>query len=195
MDLHPVTWAQYARFASATGHARPQYQMLAPADLQPVVAVTWQEAQDYATWAGAGLPTEAQYERAARGNIEGASYPWGESFAPELANMLAKQGEQPAVRPLTLVTDFPPNGFGLLDICGNAYSWCRDTYDPHWYAVMPDHDPCNTVDGPKRVRRGGCWNFWPEVGRCANRGCLGWEDFTAETRGENTGFRCVQPAD
>ena len=120
----------------------------------PVVHVAFDDAAAYAAWAGKELPTEAQWERAARGGLDGAEYAWGDELTPggrHMANVW--QGEFPNENLLldgweytAPARSFPPNGFGLFQVTGNVWEWTTDWYGDHGAGV---HDPCCTVDDPR----------------------------------------------
>jgi formylglycine-generating enzyme required for sulfatase activity len=137
-------------------HPRGPQSSLKGLDAHPVVHIAWADAEAYAAWAGKELPSEAEWERAARGGLEGAEYAWGDELTPggrHMANVW--QGEFP-VRNDTLdgydytapVHSFPPNGFGLFEMTGNVWEWTTDWYQDH--GASPD--ACCSVDA---VRRGG----------------------------------------
>ncbi len=194
MDLHEVTNGQYARYVAETGVTPPllwSNWRAATGPRHPAVNLTWSEAAAYAEWAGRQLPTEAQWERAARAGSD-TLYPWGGQPDASKANgawQTAKVGGGSfgdAVRETKLVGCYPPNAFGLYDMIGNVWEWCADYYDP-WYPAMPDLDPVNTRAGPRRVVRGGSWACSAYHLRCANR------DMQApERRLPTQGFRCAQ---
>ncbi len=177
MDLHEVTVGQYKKFCQAT--KRQMDTQYNKDDRHPVVVVSWDDASAYATWAGRELPTEAQWEKAARGGTTTA-YPWGDTFDAAKANNGG--GTKP-------VGSYAPNGFGLFDMSGNVWEWCRDWYDEGWYAKMPGQDPVNTTRSNARVCRGGSWNLNPSFLRAADRN---WA--TPDVRNDNLGFRCAAPA-
>ena len=132
-------------------------------DDHPMVYVTWEEARAYAQWAGGDLPTEAQWEKAARGT-DGRKYPWGEEWdASRCANNLTC----PAPAGHYLRSASP---YGLLDMAGNAAQWCRDWYDKDYYQSGNDRNPQGATTGVQRVLRGSAWSgFNPPYFRCANR--------------------------
>jgi formylglycine-generating enzyme required for sulfatase activity len=184
MDVHCVTAQQYKAYCDATDARVPP----APTDAGPlhaVVNVSWDDAMAYAKWAGRFLPTEAQWEYAARGGLAGKKYAWGDEWQPSQANC---RGDGPPVR--TPVASFPPNGLGLFDMAGNVWQWCRDYYHQDWFRLMPARDPENTVETRVRSGRGGSYGSGParEYLRVAQRW---WSP--PNRRDGDIGFRCVEP--
>ena len=158
LGLTPVTNAEYAPCVEA-GRVPPPPWWQDPtyaAPDQPVVGVSWHEARDYAAWLceGAGgvwrLPTEAEWERAARGGLEGAPTPWGATL-PE-----GEIPEGPLAGPWTVARG-RPNGFGLFDIGSVVHEWCLDWYDPGYYAESAIASPAGPEEGVRRSSRGGSW--------------------------------------
>ncbi len=178
MDLHPVTVAQFRCFCQAAN--RKMDTGSNPEDQRPVVKVSWDDACAYAAWAGRRLPSEAEWERAARAGTETA-YPWGDAY--DRTRAVGQQGNLYHARP---VASCPPNAFGLSDIVGNVYEWCRDWYDEHWYQRCPEKDPENTTPSRWRSVRGGSWVSPPPYLRCADR----YYKEPGE-KGSTIGFRCV----
>ena len=126
MDKYEVANAQYRKFVQATGHRAPTYwdddDFNQPN--QPVVGVSWHDATAYAKWVGKRLPTEKEWEWAARGSLVGKEYPWGDQEpSSSRANYGSKVGKP------TAVGSYPANGYGLYDMAGNVYEWCQDWYD------------------------------------------------------------------
>src|SRR5215468_8742111 len=143
MDEHPVTVGEYRRFVTATGYQTVAQRPLGPGagrgrDRHPVTQVAYEDAEAYAAWAGKDLPTDAEWEYAARGGLDGAVYAWGDEFAPG-GRMMANtwQGQFPWQNLLTdgyegtsPVGSFPANGYGLFDMTGNVWEWTRDYFTP-----------------------------------------------------------------
>ena len=145
-----------------------------------MVIVTWDDAKDYCEWAGGWLPTEAEWEYAARGGKEGLIYPWGNEITSQNAKYGSKDGT-------AAVGSYPANGFGLYDMAGNVWEWCSDWYDDNYYAASTPRDPKGPSSGEKKVLRGGSWVDNPENLRAANRNWL-----VPVYRMNNLGFRCAR---
>ncbi len=170
-----VTNLEFARYLGATRAPAPPHwkdpQFCHPQ--QPVVAVSWVEAVAYCEWLTQctgrryRLPTEAEWERAARGGREGALYPWGDEppqGRPRYAQRWLR-GPEPVGRQA-------PNDFRLYDICDNVHEWCSDWFDAQYYAVSPQHDPQGPAQGTRRASRGGSWRHHVKVARCAARSSI-----------------------
>lgn len=172
LALLPVTNREYAAFLAATGHEPPRFwddaRFNAPE--QPVVGVSWFDAVDYCAWLSDvtarrwRLPTEAEREKAARGGLESAAYPWGDD-AGENDGRFAQDAPRAAGAS-------SPNGYGLLDIAYNVHEWCSDWYDPDYYRRSPERDPQGPASGTRRASRGGAWRHQIKVSRCSARSSL-----------------------
>jgi len=166
----------------------------------PVVHVSWRDADAYCRWRGVRLPTEAEWECAARGGLDGAVFPWGDDLVPDDGHrMNVWQGTFPTDNSLddgflgtAPVDTFAPNGYGLHNMTGNVWEWCADWYDPAYYAHSPATDPRGPERGSHRVMRGGsylCHASYCRRYRVAARSGNGLDSTTG-----NLGFRIAAEA-
>ena len=172
----PVTHGQYRVYLESTGTEPPRF-WLEPmfADpRKPVVGVTWFEAVAYCGWLASQtsesfrLPTEAEWERAARGGLDGALFPWGDE-PPKEGKMVGCDSENGG--PAQVGVN-PPNGFGLYDMSEGVHEWCGDYYDYNYYRYSPERNPEGAVSGERRASRGGSWRHQIKFARCAARSSL-----------------------
>jgi formylglycine-generating enzyme required for sulfatase activity len=170
LAVHPVTRSEYARFLQATNHEAPrEWELFASTDDVPVVGVSWLDCQAYCRWrcaegSQARLPTEAEWERAARGGMDGRRYPWGDAIPA----WIPETGRGPLAGPWP-VSLGEPNGFGLYGIAANIHEWCADWYAADSYASAPERNPSGPAHGVRRASRGGSWRHAVTISRCAAR--------------------------
>lgn len=224
MDKYPVTNAQYKEFVDANpvwGKPAKWYEQTTSDSLNiykiyhdgdylkhwkirdypngeddhPVTWVSWYAAMAYAAWVGKRLPTEAEWEKAARGGLTGEKYPWGNTINSSNLNFDAYVGKT------TSIGIYPANGFGIYDLVGNVYEWCLDKWDKNFYRHSPQNNPIsgqsimNTVSHyteikSNRIIRGGSFVSRHQNVRVAYRS-RNKPNFTCNT----IGFRCVKPVD
>ena len=180
MYKYEVTVAQYRKFCEATKTEMPKAPEWGWKEDHPMVMVTWQDAADYGKWAGVSLPTEAQWEKAARGT-DGRIHPWGNEWAAsKCANSVGMETESTKAVGIYASGASP---YGCMDMAGNAHEWCADWYDPNYYKNAPTKNPTGpskevefktTAEGDvvtgARVLRGGSWSYVKDVYfRCARR--------------------------
>lgn len=168
----PVTNADYVPFLESTDHDPPRF-LEDPsfnAPRQPVVGVSWHDAVSYCEWLSSfrtesyRLPTEAEWEKAARGGTESV-YPWGDESFDGHGGRFRQDATWE-------VGHAPPNPYGLIDIGFNVHEWCSDWYDPGYYAVSPELDPKGPETGKRRASRGGAWRHLVKVSRCSARSSI-----------------------
>ncbi len=187
MDIHEVTNAQYFEFCQATGHKLPEFwgmdKFRCSLDYpdHPVCGVNWFDAQKYARWAGKRLPTEAEWEYAARGGMAGKEYPWGNYIDSTYANY------KKYYKTSTATGRFSANKYGLYDMAGNVWEWTQDRYAANYYSQSHEENPRGPENGWFRVIRGGSWHSGDMCVRGYYRNGLSpnWVDFAV-------GFRCVK---
>ena len=184
IDRAPVTNVQFRRFAEETGFTGGLWEQVAEGrESHPVVLVSWAEAQAYCDWCGKRLPTEAEWEKAARGT-DGRRYPWGDAWDAARCNLNGV-----GTTPVGAHRD-GQSPYGCHDMAGNVFEWCADWYDAGYYARSPAENPKGPDTGRLRVVRGGSWFETPALARAAYR----YRDLP-EYRYGHIGFRavCVSP--
>ncbi len=225
IDEHAVTNRQFAEFVAATKYVttaeqrgwsmtfdpeRREWKKTRGADWRrpagpdtsidakenyPVVHVSWYDAKAYADWAKLRLPTEAEWEFAARGGLRDADYPWGNEETPGgkyMANysQLDQQPGADGFATLAPGESFPANQFGLFDMTGNVWQWCDDFFAEDYYAASPRENPHGPKHGESRVIRGGSWT-------CPEKFFVGYTVYARASRdpnysAQNLGFRCAK---
>jgi formylglycine-generating enzyme required for sulfatase activity len=169
MDMYEVTNAAYRACVSAGVCTPPHdtrfiYYGNSQYDNYPVIYVDWEQAKTYCEWRGGSLPTEAQWEKAARGT-DGRTYPWGEGISCNRANYYGCKGDTTEVGSY----ESGKSPYGIYDLAGNVWEWVADWYDPNYYAHSPSSNPLGPSSGQYRVLRGGSWSDYDFNVRSANR--------------------------
>ncbi len=213
MDKYEVTNAQFCQFLNEKGNQTEggvewlaigdedckimkqgnRYVPVSGYDNHPVIEVSWYGANAYAQWAGKRLPTEAEWEYAARGgninrgykysgsnNADAIAWYWNNSNGTSNSNLYQGHGTMP-------VGTKQPNELGLYDMSGNVWEWCADWFDDAYYSKSPYENPTGPASGQVRVLRGGSWRFSESVLRCSNR-----NDIDPSDRYNDLGFRIVR---
>jgi len=170
-----VTNAEYSHFLQESAATPPPFWRDPNFDhpQQPVTGVSWHEAARYCEWLSSEtahayrLPTEAEWERAARGGVEQKNFPWGDDPPQSLPDYAARwqTGPEP-------VAKYAPNAFGLFNICDNVHEWCSDWYDANYYAVSPDRNPRGPAQTKRKASRGGSWRHHIKIARCSARSSI-----------------------
>ncbi|MDP1879625.1 MAG: bifunctional serine/threonine-protein kinase/formylglycine-generating enzyme family protein [Parachlamydiaceae bacterium] len=202
IDIHPVTNEQFVRFLEVMGGEKDTHHndiirlrdsrikrsggklnIESGYNKHPVVGVTWYGAVAYAKWVGKRLPTEAEWEIAARGGSENLFYPTGSEIEKNQANFFSSD--------TTAVMSYAANSYGLYDMAGNVYEWCHDWYGYNYYeiSVQEPNNPQGPLQGVYRVLRGGCWKSLKEDLRCSRR-----HRNNPGTVNGTYGFRCAAGA-
>lgn len=229
MDTHEVTLEEFGRFVDATNYVTDAEthsgsiiwngedfekteginwrfdaagNVHGPEDKnQPVTHLSWNDANRYAQWVGKRLPTEAEWEYAARGGERGDTFAWGNQ--PLGTEVVANVSDETYVKVVTTwpytegyddgytfaapVGSFPSNAFGLYDMAGNAWEWCADYFDAEFYSRSPEQNPRNDVPNERRVLRGNSWDGRPGLMRASRR----TSDLQSNSYAD-TGFRCAK---
>ena len=187
IDQTEVTNAMYEKCVEAGSCEKPSglyFYEAGKYDDHPVVFVDWYQAEAYCEWAGRRLPSEAQWEKAARGD-DGRTYPWGEGIDCGHAQYSGCDGN-------TILVGSLPSGaspYGALNMAGNVYEWVADWYDENYYENSPYENPQGPSSGGYRVLRGGSWGSDDMAVRSANR-----YSRTPSHTGNGHGFRCSRSA-
>jgi sulfatase modifying factor 1 len=175
LGIFPVTNREYKAFVTAGAAAPPFWaDAMFAAPEKPVVGVSWHDAVVYCGWlterrgARFRLPTEAEWERAARGGVERRRYPWGD----ELPDARTDAGCDIEAGGPSRVGEHQSNGFGLFDMCASVHEWCSDFYDADYYRASPERNAQGAASGARRSSRGGSWRHHVKFSRCAARSSL-----------------------
>ena len=180
LDKTEVTHAAYEKFLSATSRKPPYHWARKPAGEVPIYNVDWDDANSYCAWVGKRLPTEAEWERAARGGLDSVSYPWGDKADPKAALYNVQTGAGP-------VAKHPPNAFGVYDMAGSVSEWTADWFEREYYAKSPHENPKGPDTGMYKVIRGGAWSD------SAARITVFFRNWVRPNqRTPNLGFRCAK---
>jgi len=189
MDTTEVTVGQFKAFLADSGYnwtgLWDGVSTYSPTDDHPMIHVNWDDAVAYAEWAGKRLPTEAEWEYAARGGLAGKRYPWGDEITHNDANYSGTGGTDTWTYNAP-VASFGANGYGLYDVAGNVWEWCQDWYGSDYYSNTVEANPLGPGKGSGRVVRGGYWYSDTYYLRVALR-----YDYSPLYRSYGGGFRCV----
>ncbi len=192
IDADEVTIARFARFADASGYQTDAerggdgttWRTFNSADRQyfPVTYVSWNDAVQFCAYYGGRLPTEAEWEYAARGNTKRV-YPWGDTFNPAWANTV----ELGVGQPVAIASNSLPSPFGAYDMSGNVWEWVQDWYASEYYQTSPASNPAGPASGLMKVIRGGSFKTKGSAATTTARG-----QASLDGRSDDIGFRCVR---
>ncbi len=190
IDKYEVTVGEYKQFVSETGHRTPNWDYISkfsPTDKHPMILVNWYDAILYARWVGKRLPTEAEWEKAARGGLAGKKYPWGDTLPDGTQTNLS--GIEDGFEFSAPVGSFIPNDYGLYDLLGNVGEWCLDSYKANADSNKKIADTTSNfykIESGRGVR-GGAWSYesYQLYGS--------YRSYIPSANKEDIGFRCVRP--
>jgi formylglycine-generating enzyme required for sulfatase activity len=187
MDKYEVTVGQFREFCNATGKSMPDQPDWNQGDNYPVVNVSWDDASAYASWAGKRLPTEAEWEKAARGT-DGRKYPWGNAWDASKCNN-GESNSPDGYEKTAPIGSFPQGAspYGVMDMAGNVWEWCQDWYGKDYYQNSSNRKPTGPSSGSNRVLRGGSWYNAQLICRSSLRNYL-----IPRLGGDYFGFRCFR---
>jgi iron(II)-dependent oxidoreductase len=198
IDKNEITNTDFLRFVEATSHRKPFHWVggkIPPSQEKfPVYNVSWDDAKAYCGWVGKRLPTESEWEKAARGGTDRKRFPWGDQLAPGGGGRGGAGGTAPKLAHYgypegpVAVGSFPPNSYGVYDMVGNIAEWVADWYEQNYYSVSPERNPAGPASGLYRVVRGNAWNADDDRHMAVN-----YRNFSeAATRTVTIGFRCAK---
>ena len=183
ISKYEITVAQYREYCQKTGKSMPSTPPFGWQDNHPIVNVSWQEANDYAIWIGARLPTEAEWEYAAKGGKFSKGFLYSGSNNPFEVGWCYENSEG-STHPVGMKK---PNELGIYDMSGNAWEWCWDNYGIYYYKESPKANPQGPEKGYGKCNRGGCFNFDHKLMMTTHRRGSG-----NESTGVGTGFRVAR---
>jgi sulfatase modifying factor 1 len=185
IDKTEVSWRQLRKFTESTGSSLPREPIWGTPDNYPAAFMLWDEAKAYCQWVGGRLPSEAEWEKAARGT-DGNRYPWGDEWDSRRCNSISGGLHRPESVGSYSGCVSP---YGVLDMAGGVLEWCADRYGEAYYSESPSRDPKGPTEGRLRVMRGGAWMSQPTWVRAAYR-----SKRSPTSRNFDHGFRCARDA-